>query len=443
MIIVDMTVVTIALPDIQRSLGFSATGLSWTQNAYTLAFGGLLLLGGRAGDILGRRRTLISGVLLFTIASLLGGLATSTGWLLGARAAQGVGAALAAPSVLALIATNFEGQARVRALSLFSATTSAGGSLGLIAGGMLTDWLSWRWVLFINVPIGAAIVVLAPLYIREPERHRGRFDLAGALSSTVGMVSLVYALIRASVDGWTDGLTLGAFAAAAALLTAFVVTERRAPQPITPLRLFADRSRAAGYGGMTLLAAAMFGMFYFLTLFIQDVLRFSPLTAGAAFLPMTLGLFATVRAVPWLIQRFGTKPLITTGVALLAGGLAWLTQISATTGYATGLVGPMLLFGVGAGLSFNPLYTTILTGVSPADTGAASGVVQATQQVGGSLGLAVLVTVFGIAGRNAAPGASAPEILTAGIGTAFTVGAVLAAAAFAVTLVFIRNTAAR
>jgi EmrB/QacA subfamily drug resistance transporter len=438
MLMVDATVVTIALPDIGRDLGFSATGLSWTQNAYTLAFGGLLLLGGRAGDILGRRRTLISGVVLFTIASLLGGLATSTGWLLGARAAQGVGAALAGPSVLALIATNFDGHARTRALSMFSAVSSAGGSLGLIAGGMLTDWVSWRWVLFVNVPIGAAVAALAPRFIREPERHRGRFDLAGALTSTLGMVSLVYAFIRVSADGWTDGLALAAFAAALVLLTTFVRTERRVRQPITPLHLFADGARAAAYAVMMLLAAAMFGMFYFLTLFMQEVLRFSPLEAGIAFLPMTLTLFATVRAVPRLIRRLGTRPLITTGIALLAVGLTWLAQISATTGYATGMAGPMLLFGIGAGLSFNPLYTAILAGVPARDSGAASGAVQATQQVGGSVGLAVLVTVFGTASRHAAAGASPSEILADGIGTAFTVGTVLIVAALAVSLIRIR-----
>ena len=292
MVVLDASVMFVALPKIQHSLHFSATGLSWVTNAYSLAFGGLLLLGGRTGDIVGRRRTFIVGIAVFTVASLLGGFSGSAAWLLTARAAQGVGAALAAPSALALIATNFEeGPERNRALGVFSATSSAGASIGLVLGGMLTDWASWRWVLFINVPVGAVVLLLAPRLLRETERHRGRLDIAGAVTVVTGMVALVYGFIRAADAGWSDGGTLAAFAGGVVLLAAFLVVETRVERPVVPLRLFADRARSGSYLNMLLLAAAMFGMFFFLVQFLQNVLGFSPLKAGVAFLPMSGLLF--------------------------------------------------------------------------------------------------------------------------------------------------------
>ncbi|HEX2317246.1 MAG TPA: MFS transporter [Thermomonospora sp.] len=441
MVILDATVVTVALPDIRRSLEFSATGLSWTQNAYTLAFGGLLLLGGRAGDILGRRRTLVSGVLLFTIASLLGGFATSAGWLLAARAAQGVGAALAAPSVLALIATNFEGRERTRALALFSAVSGAGGSLGLVAGGMLTEWASWRWVMLVNVPIGLAIVLLAPRVVREPERHPGRFDLTGAVTSTAGMVALVYGFVRAAEAGWDDALAWGALASAVALLGAFVAVERRAAQPLTPLWLFADRDRGAAYAIMLLFVSGMFGMFYFLTLYLQQVRGMTPLEAGAAFLPLTLVLFGVARLAPRLLARFGARRLVAGGLALITAGLGWLTLLEAGTGYGVGVVGPMLLFGLGAGVAVMPVNATILAGVPPKDSGAASGALQSMQQTGGSLGLAILVTVFGAATPGGAEAVS-PDALAEGMTAAFAAGAVFVAAALLIAVFVMRPPAA-
>jgi len=254
-------------------------------NAYTLTFGGLLL-GGRAGDLLGRRRVFIAGVLIFTLASFLGGLATSAGWLPAARALQGIGGAIAAPTALALVTTNFvEGEERNRAFGVFGAVAGAGGALGLLAGGILTSWLSWRWVLFVNVPIGVLLASLAPQYITESERQSGRFDLAGALTSTAGMVALVYGFISAAHDGWSNLATVGSFTAAAVLLATFFSIETRTSQPITPLHMFADRNRAGSYAVMLALAAALFGMFFFLTLFVQDVLGYSPLRAGFAFLP--------------------------------------------------------------------------------------------------------------------------------------------------------------
>jgi EmrB/QacA subfamily drug resistance transporter len=440
MVILDLTIVNIALPQIQTSLHFSATSLSWVLNAYTLTFGGLLLLGGRAGDILGRRRVLVAGVLLFSLASLLGGFAPSAGWLLLARAAQGVGGAIASPTALALIATNFgEGPARNRALGMYAAVSSGGASLGLMAGGMLTSWLSWRWVLFVNVPIGIAIALLAPLFIEESPRREGRFDLAGALTSTAGMASLVYGFIRASSSGWSDGVTRLAFAAAVALLALFLTVELRSRQPITPLRLFADRDRSSAHAIRLLLVAGMFGTFFFLTQLVQDVLGFSPLRAGFAFLPMTVALFASARAASRLLPRFGAKRLTVAGTAITAAGMLWLSQVSAAGGgYFPGVLGPMLLFGLGMGFPFVGLTLLALSGVEPGDTGAASSLVNVTQQVGGSLGLALLVTVFGTASRGAAAGQAAAgaspatqlrEALVHGISSAFTASTILVACA--------------
>jgi EmrB/QacA subfamily drug resistance transporter len=328
MVVLDATIVNIALPQIQQALGFSTTDLSWVLNAYTLTFGGLLLLGGRAGDILGRRRVFIAGILVFTLASFLGGLATSAAWLLAARALQGIGAAITAPTALSLITTNFaEGEERNRAFGVFGAVAVAGGALGLLAGGILTSWLSWRWVLFVNVPIGILLASLAPLYITESERHPGTFDLAGALTSTAGMTALVYGFIRAAQEGWSDPGTVGSFAAAAILLAVFLSIETRIRQPITPLHLFRDRNRAGSYAIMLALSAAMFGQFFFLTLFVQDVLGYSPLRAGIAFLPITAAIVLTSQFAARSLPRIGPRRLMTAGALLAATGLAWLTQV--------------------------------------------------------------------------------------------------------------------
>lgn len=431
MLVVDVTVVNIALPQVQIALHFSPTNLSWILNAYTLSYGGLLLLGGRAGDILGRRRVFIGGLTLFTIASFLGGFAPNAGWLIVTRAAQGVGAAFAGPSTIALIVTNFtEGAPRNRALGIYTAVVSAGSSIGLILGGIIVSGLSWRWVLFINVPIGIAAVLLAPRFIKEPPRNPGHLDIIGALIGTAGMVLLVYGFISASSNGWSDQITLGAFALAVVLLALFLIVEMRSKAPILPLHLFASRNRASGYLSVLLIAATMFGMFFFLTQFLQEVLNFSPLVTGLAFLPWTLTLFGASRLIPQLVARFGAKRLVVIGAALIAGGMGWLTQINAASTYAVGLLGPMLLFGAGAGCVFVPLYTLILSGVRGQDSGAAAGVLQTMQQVGGSLGLAILVTVFGSASSSAAQHpvahaslqAQAHDILAQGIATAFVVG---------------------
>ncbi|MGW0627965.1 MFS transporter [Streptomyces sp. NPDC002758] len=432
MVGVDSTVVNVALPGIQQDLGFSPTGLSWVLNAYTLTFGGLLLLGGRIGDIAGRRRTLTTGVLVFALSSLLGGLATDSAWLLAARALQGAGAALVAPSTLALIATSFpEGPRRHHALGVYGSMAGIGASVGLVLGGMLTSWASWRWALLINVPIGVGVAAALPRFVTETPCHPGRFDAAGALTGTAGTTSLVYGFIRVSEAGWSDTQALLGFSTAAALLVGFALIESRTDRPIMPLRLFADRDRAGGYAGVLLLPAGMFGVFYFLTLITQQVLGYGPLRAGIAFLPMTMVMFTTVRCAPRLLQRFGAKPVLLTGMTLLVAASAWLWRLEPGDGYPDGLLGPLLLVGVGVGLSFMPLNATILAAVEPRDAGAASGLLQTLQWLGGTLGLSVLVTVFGTATRHAS--GTPAEILTHGASHAFGVGALIALAALLVS----------
>ncbi|MGW1209678.1 MFS transporter [Streptomyces sp. NPDC002499] len=414
MVVLDATIVNIALPHIQNALKFSTTDLTWVVSAYTLTFGGLLLLGGRAGDILGRRRVFMSGILLFTFASLLGGLAQEPWQLLAARVLQGVGGAIASPTSLALITTTFpEGPERNRAFGVFAAVSAGGGAIGLLAGGMLTEWLDWRWVLFVNVPIGVLIAVLTPMYINESERHTGRFDFPGALTSTAGMAALVYGFIRAADQGWRDTLTIGSFVAAVVLLVGFGLIESRAKEPITPLRMFTDRNRSGTYVIMLCLAAAMFGMFFYIVLFVQNVLGYTPIQAGLAFLPVTV----VIAAGAGLSQRFlpvlGPKPFMLAGSTLAMIGLAWQTLISSDSSYVGGVLGPMLVFGFGMGLNFVTLTVTAVSGVAPHEAGAASGLLNAMQQVGGSLGLSILTTVFGSASRDEAK-KQLPSFLTDG-----------------------------
>ncbi|WP_246249527.1 MFS transporter [Actinomadura litoris] len=427
MITLDTSVVTIALPRVRDGLGLSTGGLAWIQNSYMLAFGGLLLLGGRAGDMFGRRRAFTAGIVAFTAASLVGGFATSGWFLLAARTAQGLAAAVAAPSAMALIASNFEGPARVRALSVFSAVSGAGGAIGMLVGGVLTEVGSWRWVFFINVPVGVVLALLAPRVLAETARRPGRFDVAGALTSTAGMTALVYGLIRAGSDGWGDARALGAFAAAAVLLAVFVAVEWRARQPIMPLWLLTGRDRAASYLVLLLYVAGIFGAFFFLTQYLQQNLGYGPLRAGVAFLPLVGLQFTTVRLVPRVLPRTGARPLVALGTLLLGAGLLWLSQLSAGDGFVSGLLGPFMIIGLGAGLTILPLNATILASVDPEHAGAASGVAQAMLWSGASLGSAVLVAVQG-----------SREDAMSGIDAAFAAGAVFAAAALLVTLVVMR-----
>ena len=447
MLILDATVMNVALPRIQAGLHFSATDLSWVITSYTLTFGGLLLLGGRAGDTFGRRRMFIGGIAVFTIASLLGGFATSAAWLLATRVLQGAGAAAAGPSTIALIATTFtEPRERIRALALLSGVASAGFAIGLIVGGLLTELVSWRWVLFINVPFGVAAVLLAPGRIREPERHPTRLDLPGAITATAAVGTIVYALTRAAAGGWSDRGTVLLLVAGTVLLAGFVVLELRTAQPLMPLRLFADRNRAAGYLNFFLGPAAMLSMFFFLTQFLQVVRGFSALGTGFAFLPLAVGMFGMTRVVPRLLPRFGPRPLTITGTLVMVAGLTWLTRVTETSGYFPALFGPMALMGLGGGLAFVPLTPVIMGTVPPRDAGAAGGVLQTMQQLGSTLGLAILVTVFGTAARHATattpPGpAAARHVLVVGMTHAFAASVVFAACTFLVALTFRRPAA--
>jgi EmrB/QacA subfamily drug resistance transporter len=437
MIILDVSIVITALPDIHEALGFSATGLSWVQNAYTLTFGGLLLLGARAGDILGRRRVFIAGIVLFTVASLLGGLATTAAWLLGARALQGVGAAIAAPASLALLMTHFrEGEERTRALALYSAVAAGGGSVGLVLGGLLTEWVSWRAGLFINVPVGIALVALAFRHLPESPRIPGHFDVPGAVASTLGMTSLVYGFVRAAEAGWTDPVTLAAFATGATMLALFVAIERRATQPITPLRLFRSRRRAGAYAARVLTVGGMFGMFFFVTQYLQGVRELGALGAGLAFLPMTLAMFAMVRAIPRLASRVGEGALLAGGLTVALIGMAWLSRLATETPYITGVALPMVVLGLGMGCAFAPLTSAGLSGVAAADAGAASGLVNVAHQLGGSLGLGMLVTVFASVEHPEADASAlaARNDLAHAVSTSLTGSAVLLALALAVVV---------
>jgi EmrB/QacA subfamily drug resistance transporter len=399
MVVLDATIVNVALPHIQQALGFSGSGLEWVVNAYTLTFGGLLLLGGRAGDILGRRRVFIAGIILFSVASLLGGFATSQAWLLSARALQGVGGAIVAPTALSLISSNFpEGQPRNRALGVYSAMSIGGIAVGLLAGGLLTTYLSWRWVLFVNVPIGIAVVLLAPRVLSETQRHPGRFDLPGAITGTAGLAALVYGLSSAAttangVSHWGDTKVLASLAAAVALLASFIIIEARSPHALLPMRIFSNRSRSGAYLIMLCVGTALFGMFFFLTIFVQTVWGYSALKTGIAYLPIVAVIMAGAGVSTQLVPRIGARPLLLAASATATGGMFWLSRISEHSSYVGGLLGPMLVTGAGLGLLFMPLTLVALSKVEDRDAGVASSLVNTGQQVGGSIGLAVLGTV--------------------------------------------------
>jgi EmrB/QacA subfamily drug resistance transporter len=402
MVVLDATIVNIALPDIRTALHFNTADLSWVINAYTLVFGGLLLLGARAGDLLGRRVTLIAGVGLFTAASLAGGFADSETTLLAARAVQGIGGALASPSALALLMTAFPGaKERLRALGLYTAVSIGGAAVGLISGGVLTQWASWRWVFFVNVPIGILLVALIRAVLPETPRQHGKLDVAGALTSTIGMTGLVYGFVNAASHGWMNTATIVSFVGGLVLLAAFVAVELRASSPIIPLHLFADRNRASSYLARLLLVAGMMGMFFFLTQFLQNILGYDAIETGLAFLPLTIMVFAASQlSARFLVEKIGSKRLMVGGISMSTVGLLILTQLSAHSSYVQ-LLATLVLFGAGNGLAFVPLTAAALHGVDAADAGAASGLVNVMQQVGGALGLAVLVTVFGTASKHA------------------------------------------
>jgi EmrB/QacA subfamily drug resistance transporter len=457
MVVLDATIVNVALPHIQRALGFSGSGLEWVVNAYALTFGGLLLLGGRAGDRLGRRKMFIAGLLLFSAASLVGGFATTPAFLLTARAVQGAGGALVAPAALSLITTTFpEGPPRTRALGVYAAMSIAGGAIGLIGGGVLTTYASWRWVLFVNVPIGAAVAFAAPRVLAETPRRRGRFDLPGAITGTAGIVALVYGLVSAAtspngVSHWSDAKVVASLVAAVVLLAAFALIEARTPQPLLPLRLLHDRNRTGAYVSYAGVGIFIFGMFFFLTVFMQTVWGYSAIKTGVAYLPFTAALLIAAGAVTQLVPRLGARPLLLVGSAASTGGLYWLSRISEHDTYAGGVLGPTLVIGAGTALLFVTLSLVALNRVAESDSGVASSLLNTGQQVGGAVGLAVLGTVAwtavahkavhataaaGRAGHPVQPGSPlAAAIYRHAIGTGFSRGFLVAAGIALLTLV--------
>lgn len=394
MLVLDATVVNVALPHIATDLHFSRAELSWVLNGYSLAFGGLLLLGGRIGDVFGRRRAFLIGVAAFTVFSLLGGLATSPLLLVIARALQGLGAAFAAPSVLALITTSARDDgARNRALALFSAIASMGGALGLILGGLLTDLTTWRWALFINVPIGVVVLLAVPRLVTETPRRPGRFDLVGAVTATGGAVAIVWALIQAGDTGWSSPRTIGGLAVGAILIAILTFTERRVAHPLLRPQLLRSPSRVAALAAMAATYAGMLAMFFLMVQYLQGDLRLSPLVTGLAFLPMPLSIFAMSRIVPRLVERFGAVRLVILGAALRVVGFLPLTQLGPDTPFLV-VMSALLLAGISAGLTFMPLTTLALRNVEPEHAGSASGLFQTMQQLGGAVGLAIVASTY-------------------------------------------------
>src|SRR6266496_2792423 len=438
MVVLDATIVNVALPHIQRALGFSGSGLEWVVNGYSLAFGGLLLLGGRAGDLLGRRRVFVAGLLLFSAASLAGGFATTQAWLLATRAVQGAGAAVIAPAALALISTTFpEGPPRNRAMGAYGAMS--------VAGAVLVTYASWRWVLFVNVPVGIVVALTARRVLSESNRQRGRFDLPGAAVGTAGTTALVYGLSNAAtgpdgVSHWGDAKVVILLAASVVLLAAFVVIEARSEHALLPLRLLRNRNRAGAYLIMLCVGTSSFGLYFFLTLFMQTVWGYSALKTGLAYLPFTPVIVAATGAAAQLVPQTGARPLLIAGCAATAGGLYWQSQVTEHSTYASGVLGPMLINGIGIGLLYVPLSLIALSGVKEHDSGIASSLLNAGQEVGGSIGLAVLGTVAWTAVATTLRAQAAPyhHALAIGFSRGFLAGGGIMLLALAIAIVAIR-----
>jgi len=448
MVILDVSVVNVALPSIHRALGFSEQDLQWVVNAYTVTFAGFLLLGGRAADLLGRRRVFVAGLALFGLASLAGGLAQSQLELIVARAVQGLGGAVIAPASLSILTTTFsEGAARNRAVGIWGAMGGAGGAAGVLLGGLLTQWLGWRWILFINVPIGlGAAVASSRLLLEGRDRSRARsFDLLGALSATVGLSLLVLGIVRTDVVGWGSAQALGLMGAGVALLGGFVLVEARlADEPLMPLRIYRSRTLSASNVIVLLIGASTFAMWFFLSLYLQQVLGYSAIRAGLAFLPMTLCIVAGSTFASRAVTRVGTKPLLIVGLVALAAGLVWFAGLSPSGSYAGGVLVPSLLVAIGIGLSFVPVTISAVSGVAAHEAGLASGLVNTSRLFGGALGLAVLAALATARTDHLAKaGDGLGRSLTSGFDLAFVVAATIAAAAAVIAVVGLPRVSAR
>jgi EmrB/QacA subfamily drug resistance transporter len=436
-VVLDVTIVNVALPDIQRDLGFTTDGLQWVISAYTLLFGGFLLLGGRASDLFGSRRVFVTGLVLFGATSLAGGLAPSPGWLIAARAVQGLGGALLSPAALSILTVTFEhGRRRTIAMGVWGGLAGLGGTLGVVAGGVLVDSASWRWVFIVNVPIVVALVAVTPLFVRPftPHADQRGFDLLGAVLGTGGLLAVVYGVVRAEPVGWSSAEVIGCLAAGAVLLVAFVAVEARAAAPLVPLGLLRSRALSTAGGALALNGAAFLSMFFLTAIFLQQVRGGSALRAGVEFLPMGGAAIAAAVATTPLVSRFGTRSIQVVGAVLNVVALLLLARAGAHGSYVTGMMPGLMLFGVGIIVVSVPAQIAAVAEVKPREAGAASGVVSAFYQVGGALGLAVVTTLSTSRTNAVAGGGGSPvDALVAGYHRGLIVAAVFAAATTVVT----------
>jgi EmrB/QacA subfamily drug resistance transporter len=443
-VVLDASIVNIALPSIGLDLNISENKLDWVVNAYVLVFGGFLLLGGRIADLVGRRRVFMSGLVLFGLASLVGGFSTSEGTLIAARAVQGLGGALLSPAALSIITTTFrEGSERNKALGVWGAVAGGGGAAGVLLGGVLTDTLGWQWVFFVNTPITLAAAAFAPALIRESRADvaRRHFDAFGALSVTAGLSLLVYAMVTARDDGWGSSSTLGLFAAAAALLLVFVLWERRSPAPLVPFRIFRIRNLTAANIVGILLGASLFSMFFFVSIYMQRVLGYSPLKAGFSYLPLAVTIILSAGIASQLVTKLGFKRVLIFGLLCVTAGLLLFSQIDANGSFLADVLPASLLAALGLGFSFVPVTIASQAGVHGSEAGLASGLITTSQQVGGALGLAILSTVAASRTQDviAAGHGSPAGALTEGFQSAFFVGACFAIAGALLALVLVRE----
>jgi EmrB/QacA subfamily drug resistance transporter len=445
-VVLDASIVNVALPAIQSDLHFSPANLQWVVNAYVLTFGGFLLLGGRMADLLGRRRVFIGGLILFAIASLAGGLATSEGWLIAARAVQGLGAAIVSPAALSIVTITFrEGEERNKALGVWGAVAGAGGAVGVLLGGILTDSLGWEWVLFVNVPIALAVAAFAPVLLGESRREGERegFDVTGAVTVTAGLALFIFTLVNTVQHGWGSSRTLIGFAVAVLLLVGFVYRESRARHPLIRLGIFRSTTRSGANAAAMLLAASLFAMFFFLSLYLQQVLGASAMRTGVEYLPLAVSIFLSAGIASALVTKVGVRPVLVTGFVLAAIGLGWFSRVSANGSYLEDVLFPSIIVAVGLGFSFVSVTLAATAGVEAREAGLASGLLNTSQQVGGAVGLAILATLATSKTNSvmaAAGGAHSalPDAMTQGFRLAFLIGACFAVAGALLSFAFVR-----